>query len=92
MKPAKARRRDRAFTLIELMVVVGIIGTLASIAIPALTTFTSKARRTERDMMMKTIEMAIKDWTSNHDQFPNTFGGGFSYVLGNWNPFNPGGT
>ena len=46
------RRMDRGFTLVELMIVVGIIGVIASLAIPNYLKFTARTRRTE---MMETV-------------------------------------
>lgn len=43
---------DRGFTLVELMIVVGIIGMIASLAIPNYLKFTARTRRTE---MMETV-------------------------------------
>ena len=40
-------KKSQAFTLVELMVVVGIIGILASLAIPNFMTFLSKAKQAE---------------------------------------------
>lgn len=40
-------KNDRGFSLVELMIVVGIIGILASIAMPKMQTFMAKAKQTE---------------------------------------------
>src|SRR5438046_1839216 len=48
----KSRRRDRGFTLVELMIVVGVIGVIASLAIPNYLRFTARSSRSE---MLETI-------------------------------------
>src|SRR3979490_1388995 len=56
----------RGFTLIELMIVVAIVGILASIAIPSYQDYTVRAKVTEGLSLSNGFKMAIEDsWTSN---------------------------
>ncbi len=74
----------RGFTLIELMIVIGIVGLLASIAIPAYQKYALRAHFAERSMMVATIERAILSYHGEHDDLPNrAFGGQF---LADFNP------
>jgi prepilin-type N-terminal cleavage/methylation domain-containing protein len=49
------KRSERAFTLVELMIVVVIIGILASIAIPKFSSLISKTKVTEAKTMLRQI-------------------------------------
>lgn len=55
-------RRPSGFTLIELMISVAIVGVLASVAIPALSRSTLRAKVSERRAIMLRIKQAIQDY------------------------------
>ncbi len=79
------RRNARGFTLIELMIVVAIIGILASIAIPEFQNMTLRARIAERDSIMRAIAKGVEDVTLNAS-------GPVGALAGAYNPDNSPGT
>src|SRR4051812_9827106 len=54
------RARERAFTLIELMVVVAIIGILAAVAIPALMKNARKAKTSEASVELRKLYLSSR--------------------------------
>jgi prepilin-type N-terminal cleavage/methylation domain-containing protein len=56
------RSKSSAFTLVEIMIVVAIIGLLAAIAIPNLVTARKKAQRQACISTLKAIEGAKANW------------------------------
>ncbi len=51
--------RPSGFTLLELMIVVGIVGLLASVAVPSFTRLSLRSRTAERPLMMSSIKRAV---------------------------------
>ena len=86
-------RRLPAFSLIELMVVVAIIGVLATIGIPSYRRMTCRANRTEGVTNTKTFALSAEAWAHENDtvmQSYNDFAVGrgcdglqFSTTIGN---------
>ena len=60
----------KGFTLIELMIVVAIIGILASVAIPSYQDYTRRAQATEGLTIAGELKAKIYDYYKYHSSFP----------------------
>lgn len=82
-------KNERGFSLVELMIVVGIIGILATIAMPKMQTFMAKAKQTEVKTNlshMYTLELAYYGDNSTYGDaaaigFANPTGVRYTYTV-----------
>jgi len=76
-------RKDKGFTLIELMVVIAILGVLAATAFPTYRTFRRRAVGAEATTIMKDlINAEIMYFLENNGYFPDQTVGGSGDPLG----------
>ncbi|GAW92475.1 lamin tail domain-containing protein [Calderihabitans maritimus] len=68
----KKLKEDSGFTLVEMMVVVVILGTLAAVAIPSFTGKADKAKLNAAKADLKTIGTAIELYYVNYNAYPET--------------------
>lgn len=66
----------RGFTLVELLVVVVVIATIASIGIPTLNSITTRGRDTQRLSDLKKIQSSIEQYYLDQQFYPQTISSG----------------
>jgi type IV pilus assembly protein PilA len=71
MQIAKRSRTRDGFTLMELMIVVALIGTMAAIAIPNFLTYQARTRRSEAFTNLAGIARAYKVYHADRDRYPD---------------------
>ncbi|MCB1053345.1 MAG: pilin [Acidobacteria bacterium] len=65
-------RKFQGFSLVELMVVIAIIATLASISLPLYGDFVTRAQVTESLSLVNDLKSYVKDFHRHTGQFPKT--------------------
>ena len=69
-----------AFTLIELMIVVSILGILAAIALPEFKTYTQQAKEAALKSTLRTIRETIERYAAEHNGTPPGYTNGITTV------------
>jgi general secretion pathway protein G len=69
---SRMHKAQGGFTLIEILVVVVILGILASIIVPKIMTRPEEAKRTKAKMDIKAIETALNLYRLDNDVYPST--------------------
>jgi type IV pilus assembly protein PilA len=64
------RKHPRGFTLVELMISVGIVGMLSSVAIPNYQRATLRARAAERETILESLSRAVNDVVMQQQRIP----------------------
>ena len=68
-----SRNSQRGFSLVELMVVVAIIGVLATIAIPSIGKYIAKARQTEAKTGLSSLYTSEKAFYAEYNAYHSSF-------------------
>jgi general secretion pathway protein G len=74
--PARPARTGAGFTLIEIMIVVVIIGILAAITVPQLTSVTTEARQTMLRDEVRSLRNQLQVYRCQHRDVPAGYPGG----------------
>jgi type IV pilus assembly protein PilE len=69
---SSAQRRTRGFTLIELMIAVVVLGILAAIAYPAMTSMIKRSRRADAIAGLTAVVQAQERYRSNHATYSDS--------------------
>jgi prepilin-type N-terminal cleavage/methylation domain-containing protein len=79
-------RTNRAFTLIEMLTVIAIIGILAGLLFPAIGAALKKAKVAKAQTEVKAIETALKGYYTEYGKWPAAPTTPSDYNYGAWNP------
>jgi len=74
----KFLKNVRAFTLIELMIVVAVVGILAAIAYPSYTEYVMKSRRSDAKAGLLSLQLAQEKYRANCLQYATGIDSNFS--------------
>jgi prepilin-type N-terminal cleavage/methylation domain-containing protein len=65
-------KKSRGFTLVEMLVVIGMIGALAGISFPVYKSIQRKVEKQQEDMFFTSIERAVDNFETEYNYLPYT--------------------
>ena len=74
LKIRKMMKRQKGFTLVELIVVIAILAILAVLAVPRFTGTLRKSQYRTHNANVRTIESAFSIYEAEEDEIPDDFG------------------
>jgi type IV pilus assembly protein PilE len=69
-------KRNLGFTLVELMIVVGVIGVLAAIAIPQYDSYVRKSKRADAKVALSSLAQMQESFFANNNRYTSKLGTG----------------
>ena len=69
-KLKKVMKKEGGFTLLELLIVIVIIGILALLIIPNVTSAPKKARDTQRKTDLRAVQKALEEYYTSYNAYP----------------------
>jgi type IV pilus assembly protein PilE len=69
-------KKNRGFTLIELMITIAIVAIIAAIAIPSYTDYVRKGRRSQAVSELGRLQMTLERWRADNPSYANCAGAG----------------
>ncbi|QDU39566.1 hypothetical protein Mal4_39110 [Maioricimonas rarisocia] len=81
LRPCSSRRSRSGLSLIELLVVIGVIGLLVALALPAISGARARARATQCANHMRQLGVALQAHQSQYQSLPRDGQNGYGYVV-----------
>ncbi|RBP46679.1 competence type IV pilus major pilin ComGC [Garciella nitratireducens] len=72
MEERNRLKKQRGFTLIELIVVIAILGILAAMVVPNITGFKDSAQTVADEATQRTLQSAVEMYYLDNDTYPNS--------------------
>jgi type IV pilus assembly protein PilE len=83
-------RRERGFTLLELMIVVAVVGILAAIAVPSYREYITRSKITEATSQLSDLRIKMEQYFMDNRRYSTTTGGGTCGIPGGNTPTTSG--